>query len=128
MVCAVPAFAVGVGLTVIFIVDVTAEQGAMPVVVRVSTAVPEKTDGGVQVAFKVLALGVNVPPAGVVHVPPVAAPPTDPDKIAVLPWQIVCAVPALSVGVGRTIILTFDMAAEHGAIPVVVSVRIAVPE
>jgi len=128
MVCAVPAFAVGVGLTVIFTIDVTGAQGAMPVVVSVNTAIPENAEGGAQDAVKVFALGVKVPPAGVDHVPPVAEPPTDPDKIAVPPWQMVCAVPALAVGVGRTRIFTVDVTAVHGAIPVVVRVRTAVPE
>jgi len=82
IVCAVPAFTVGEGLTVMLTVDVTDEHGAIPVVVSVNTAVPKYTGGGVQVAFIVFALGVNVPPAGVDQVPPVADPPAVPDNVA----------------------------------------------
>jgi len=79
------------------------------------------------VAFKVLAFGLKVPPAGVDHVPPVADPPTVPAKEAVPPWQIVCPVPAFAVGVGMTLMFTVEVIAVHGFIPVVVSVKTAVP-
>ena len=65
----------GVGRTVIFTEEVTALHGDIPVLVRFITAFPEKPTGGAQVAFRVEGLGVNVPPAVVVHVAPVAAPP-----------------------------------------------------
>ena len=68
-----------------FTVDVVAGHGFMPVEVRVNTAAPVKAGGGVHVAFKVLAFGLNVPPAGVVHVPPVDAPPNVPDRVVVPP-------------------------------------------
>jgi hypothetical protein len=77
--------AVGVGLTTILTVEVAAEQGLIPVVVNVNVAVPLYPAGGVHVAFNVLAFGLNVPPAGVDHVPPVADPPTLPDKTVVVP-------------------------------------------
>jgi len=81
----VPALAVGVAFTVIFTVEVTALHGLMPVVVSVSTAIPENAAGGVQVADKVFAFGENVPPAGVDQTPPVAEQPTVPLSVAVPP-------------------------------------------
>jgi hypothetical protein len=77
--------AVGVGLTAILTVEVAAVHGFMPVVVKVRVAVPLYPAGGVHVAFNVLAFGLNVPPAGVDQVPPVAEPPTLPDKTVVVP-------------------------------------------
>jgi hypothetical protein len=74
-----------VGVTIIFTVDVTAAQGLMPVLVNVKVEVPLYPAGGVHVAVKVLALGLNVPPADEDHVPPVAEPPTVPDKAVVVP-------------------------------------------
>ena len=65
--------------------DVAGTQGAIPVVVNVNIAVPLKLAGGVQVAFKSVAVGVKVPPAGVDHIPPVADPPIAPDKAMVVP-------------------------------------------
>ena len=85
MVWVVPAFAVGVWLTVIFTVDVAAVHGFIPVVVSVNTARPEKAAGGAHVAFNDVGLGVNVPPDGVDHIPPVAEPPTVPLIFAVPP-------------------------------------------
>ena len=73
------------GLTSILTADVAAEHGLMPVVVKVKVAVPLYPAGGVHVAFNVLAFGLNVPPAGVDHVPPVADPPTLPDNAVVVP-------------------------------------------
>ena len=63
--------------------------------------------GGVHVAFSVVALGVNVPPATVDQVPPVAPPPTDPPSAAVVPpWQMAAmAGPTFTVGAWLTIIL-----------------------
>ena len=65
--------------------EVTGAQGLIPVVVSVNVAFPVNAGGEVQVAVKVFALGVKVPPAGVVHVPPVADPPTAPANITVPP-------------------------------------------
>src|SRR6478672_6132550 len=61
-----------------------------PLVVKVNVANPVKSPGGVQLAFKVVALGKNVPPAPPsVHVPPVADPLTKPpNSTDVCPWQI----------------------------------------
>jgi hypothetical protein len=73
------------GLTVILVVEVTAEHGLIPVVVNVNVAVPLYPAGGVHVAFNVLAFGLNVPPAGVDQVPPIADPPTLPDNAVVVP-------------------------------------------
>ena len=123
-----PVLAVGVCRTVMFTDDVTAGHGLMPVVVNVNNAVPKYPAGGVQVAVNVFASGVNVPPAGVVQVPPVADPPTEPANVTVPPWQMVCTAPALTVGVGLTMMFTDDVTAAHGLMPVVVSVSTAVPE
>jgi hypothetical protein len=71
----------GVGRTIISTVDVMAAHGFIPVVVNVRVAVPVNVEGGFHVAFRVFALGENVPPTGEVHVPPVADPPTDPPRI-----------------------------------------------
>ena len=40
---------------------------------------------------------------------------------------MVCGFPASTVGVARTVISTVDVTAGHGDMPVVVSVRVAVP-
>ena len=73
--------------------------------VKVRVAVPENAAGGVQVAFKSFGFGINVPPDGVDHVPPVALPPTEPPKATVVPpWQIAgMAPPAFAVGPGFTV-------------------------
>lgn len=124
-----PTLTVGVGNTWMLTVEFTAEQGLIiPVVVNVNTAVPLKPDGGAQVAFNAEALGLKVPPAGEVQTPPVAEPPIEPESGDVVPpWQMVCVLPALAVGEGKTITLMVDMAAGHGPVPVVVNVRMAVP-
>jgi hypothetical protein len=77
-------FTVGLGLTVI-VFDAEAVPQELPDVVSASVAVPEYPAGGVHVAFKSFAFGVNVPPANVDHVPPVALPPTEPPSGAVVP-------------------------------------------
>ncbi len=79
----VPAFA-GNGFTVIFFDPVTIPQ-LPPDDVRVSVAVPTNPAGGVQVAFNVVALGENVPPEVVDHVPPVAGLVTLPPRFAETP-------------------------------------------
>jgi hypothetical protein len=72
-----------------FTVEVVAGQGLIPVVVKVRIAVPENVEGGVHVVLRELAFGENVPPAEVVHVPPLADPPTVPAKTDDPPWQMV---------------------------------------
>ena len=73
--------------TIVFVSDVRLQTP--PVVVKVRIAVPKKAAGGVQVAFRVVADGLKVPPEVVDQIPPVAPPPTEPPKaIDVLPWQI----------------------------------------
>ena len=88
MFCGDPALMVGSGRTVTVIVDITAAQGLMPVVVKVSVAVPVYPATGVQVAV-MLVKEENVPPALLDHVPPVAEPPTLPVIVAVCPLQMV---------------------------------------
>ena len=88
-----------VGSTVIFLFADAAAQ-APPLVVSVSVAVPLYAPGGVHVAFNVVAPGLNVPPAGVDQVPPVAEPPTDPPSAAEVPPRHIAAMapPGLAVG------------------------------
>ena len=80
-----PPFAVGVGITIMLTVDVTAGHGSIPVVASVNIAVPVNIAGGVQVAINVFEFGINIPPESVVQMPPVAAPPTVPDNVTVPP-------------------------------------------
>jgi hypothetical protein len=99
-----PALTVGLGLTTTFFVEKVVPQDP-PLVVRVSVAVPVYAGGGVHVALRVVAVGLNVPPAGVDHVPPVALPPTDPPRAVVVPpWQMAAmAGPIFTVGLGFTV-------------------------
>jgi hypothetical protein len=122
-----PIFTVGLGLTTTFFVAKVVPQDP-PLVVRVSVAVPVYAGGGVHVALRVVAVGLKVPPAGVVQVPPVAPPPTDPPRAAVVPpWQMAAmAGPALTVGLGLT--TTFFVAnVVPQEPPLVVRVSVAVP-
>lgn len=68
------------GFTMIVLLALAEEQG--PVVVSTRVAVPLKPAGGVQVALRSLAEGLNVPPAEELQLPPMALPPTDPPKAA----------------------------------------------
>ena len=73
--------------TIVFVLDTGVQ--APPVVVNLRVAVPKKAGGGVQIAFNVVADGLNVPPEAVDHIPPVAPPPIEPPRTAdVPPWQI----------------------------------------
>jgi hypothetical protein len=108
-------------LTVIVLLAVAATQDP-PLVVKVNVAVPLYAPGGVHVAFNVIADGLNVPPARVDHVPPVAEPPTDPPSAAeVPPWHIAAITPpALAVGNGSTVIVPVAVVCTQ--VPVVVTV------
>jgi len=99
-----------------------------PLVVSVKVAVPLNAAGGVHVAFRFVALGVKVPPAGVDHIPPVAPPPIEPLKGAeVPPWQMAdTGGPASTVGAAFTIIVLLSKAVPQEP-PVVVNVSVAVP-
>lgn len=66
------------GFTMIVLLALTEGQG--PVVVSTRIAEPLKPAGGVQVALRSLAEGLNVPPPDELQLPPVALPPTDPPK------------------------------------------------
>lgn len=82
--------AVGAGITIIFKEEETAEQGFIPVVVKVKIVVPVYPSGGVQVAFKAALFGVKVPPEMLDQIPPVAEPPIVPEREVVVPsWQMV---------------------------------------
>jgi hypothetical protein len=94
----------GGGLTTCVLLAVAVPHDP-PLVVSVNVAVPLYPPGGVHVAFNVVAFGVNVPNAGVDHVPPVAEPPTEPPNAAdVPPWHMATrAEPALAVGKALTV-------------------------
>ncbi len=95
-----PALMVGSGVIVTATVLLAALHIPLPVVVRVSVALPFLIcwAEGVKVAFNVLAFGENVPvPEAVVQVAPVA-PVIVPLSIAEELAQIVCGAPALEVG------------------------------
>ena len=75
----------GLGLTIRVLEAVAAPQEP-PVEVNVKVAVPENEAGGAQVAFKLVALGVKVPPDTLEdQVPPVADPLILPPKAAEVP-------------------------------------------
>src|SRR6266536_3530086 len=91
--------------TIVLLADAVPQEP--PVVVSVRVAVSLNPAGGVHVAFKFVALGLKVPPAGVEHAPPVATPPTEPFNTAeVPPWQMAGrAGPAFAVGFGFIVIV-----------------------
>ena len=76
-----------------------------PVAVRVRFAVPTNPIGGVQVALRVVAFGLKVPPASLVHVPVMADPPMLPPKELEDPAPQIgdVAGPAFAVGDGITV-------------------------
>jgi hypothetical protein len=124
-----PTFTVGLGFTTIVLLKVVVPQEP-PLVVSTRVAVPEYAGGGVQVAFRSVALGLNVPPAVVLQVPSVAPPPTEPPKFAeVPPWQIaVIAPPTFTVGLGFTTIVLLKLVVPQEP-PLVVRVSVTgVPE
>lgn len=88
---------VGVGFTRSVFEAVTVPQG-LPVAVNVNVTVPEYEAGGVYVAFKVVALGENVPPTPPsLQVPVVDEPPIEPPNVAeVPPLQIAVKAPPAS--------------------------------
>ena len=115
-----------VGFTVTVLLAVAVPQEPT-LVVNVRVAVPEYPAGGVHVAFRIVAEGLKVPPAGVDQVPPVAPPPTEPPSPAVVPlWQIAAITgPALTVGFGFTVIVLLADVVPHSP-PDVVRVRVTV--
>ena len=117
------------GLIVIITEDATAGQGpAGLLVVNVKVAEPLLTSValGVYTAFKVVLFGEKVPPP--LHVPLVAAPPTDPARVAVEPAQMVCGGPALAMAIGFIVITTEDVTAGQGpAGSLVVNINVTEP-
>src|SRR6185436_5877415 len=104
--------AVGMGLTVITTVDVTAGQGpAGSLVVNVSVTVPLAIAG---VYVDVKELGSEKLPPGADHVPLVAPRPTLPANVTVPPAHTDCGDPALAVATGLIVIVTVDVAAGQG--------------
>jgi len=109
-----PASTVGLGFTTIVLLAVAVPHEP-PLVVSVNVAVPLNVDGGVHVAFNVVASGLNVPPiAPSDHVPPVAEPPTEPPNAAeVPPWQMAGITgPAFAVAFAFTVIVAKDELAD----------------
>ena len=100
----------GKGLTAIDLVPL-AEPQVPPDDVKVKVAVPEKPAGAVQVAFKVVAFGLNVPPAGVDQVPPVAGAVTLPPNAAEVPPAQIAAKPAPTFTVGFAVTFTAKLLA-----------------
>jgi hypothetical protein len=80
-----------------------------PEEVKVSVAVPENDAGAVHVAFNVVALGLNVPPADEVHVPPVAGDDTLPPNAADDPPAQIAAKPAPTFTVGIAVTVTANV-------------------
>jgi hypothetical protein len=124
---ALPASAVGASTFCVF-EAVTVHP--LPVVVRVKIAKPEYVAGGVHLAFKFVGSGVKVPPKPPSdHIPPVADPPTEPPSGAEIPpLQItVRAGPASAVGASSTFCVFETVTGVHTP-PVVVKIKLAVPE
>jgi hypothetical protein len=124
--CTGPAFAVATGLIVITTVDVTGKQGpAGSLVVKVSVTVPLVMDG---VYVDVSEFIFEKLPLGALHTALVALPPILPANVTDPPAQTVCVVPALTVAIGLTVIITVDVTAGQGpAGSSVVRVNVTVP-
>lgn len=123
---AAPALAVGPSTLIVLLAVVVPHEP--PLVVSTSVAVPVQLRSGVQVAFSVVALGVNVPPADVDHVPPVALPPTDPPSAADAVFLHISAraEPAFAVGLAFTVNVL--LAVEPSQVPpCAVSTSVVVP-
>ena len=77
----------------------------------------------------VVEFGVNVPLPEVVHVPPVAPPPTVPPKVAeAVPEHSVWAAPTLTVAALRTVSITCAVTVPQGDVwPLELSVKVTVP-
>ena len=83
-----------------------------PEEVNVRVAVPEKDAGAVQVAFKLVAFGLNVPPAEDVQVPAVAGEVILPPRAADDPPAQIAAKPAPTFTVGLAVTVTAKVLAE----------------
>ena len=126
-----PAFTVAPGLIVSNTASLTA--GHIPAglsVVKVKVIDPaEMSDAeGVYKGFKVVASS-NVPVPLVVHNDDVALPPIIPDKVIVLPLQMIASVPAFVVAAGFIVNVNASLADGHGpAGSFVVIVNVTDPE
>jgi hypothetical protein len=77
-----PALTKGLAFKVIGTVAFSAGHGEIiPLAVNVKVTAPVAPEEGINVAFNVLAFGKKVPPELEDHVPPVAPPVIDPDKL-----------------------------------------------
>ena len=77
-----------------------------------------------------MAVGVlllKVPLPLLLQVAEPAPPPNEPDMVAVPSEQIVCDVPALTVGIGLTVIVLVSLIAVQGAVALEVSIKVTVP-
>ena len=70
---------------------------------------------------------LNVPLPLVLQVAELAPPPNDPDMVAVPSEQIVWDVPALTVGIGFTVIVLVSLMAVQGAVALEVRIKVTVP-
>ena len=124
---ALPAFAVGLGFTVIVLVAVIVLHEP-PLVVKVKVIVPDSEAPAVYVAVAGLLALVQVP-APPLQVPPVAPPDTEPPICAeVAPWHIADkAAPAFATGFGFTVIVLVAVVVPHEP-PLVVKVKVIVPD
>jgi hypothetical protein len=120
--------ATGKGFTVTITVDVAAVHGPVPsgsFVVKVSVTFPLAMEG---VYVDVSDVGLENVPLGADQVVVVALPPIVPARDTILPAQIVCAVPALTVAACVTFIVLVALTTEHGpAGSFVVNVNVTVP-
>ena len=77
-----------------------------------------------------MAVGVlllKVPLPLLLQVAEPAPPPNEPDMMAVPSEHIVCDVPALTVGIGLTVIVLVSLIAVQGAVALEVSIKVTVP-
>ena len=98
------------------IVAIAASQGPAGLfVVRVNVVVPARISAadGVYTAFNVELLGLNVPPLPVQDAD-VALPPITPAIATVLPAQIVCGPPALTIGMGLMVNTIVELTSPQG--------------
>jgi hypothetical protein len=129
-VCADPAVAVAIGLTVMVTIEVAPTHGPAPsgsAEVKVNTTIPVAMEG-VYVEFNTDAF--EKVPEEALQVPVLAPPVTVPASVIVPPAQTVCAAPAFAVAAWLTVMITVEIPAAHGPAPsgsLDVNVSVTVP-
>jgi len=126
---------VGVGLTFIVLVPLTAAQAPGALVVKVNVTVPVKLAAGVYVTVAgvaVCAVLLSVPPPEVMdQAPVVALPPTlaplNVMAVGVADWQTLFGPPGVTVATGLTVMVLVPLTAGQAVGALVVSVRVTVP-